>query len=65
MNSARHDRAETNASESVLSFLAVAGLQLCPDCAGPVRIIAFLTEAASVNALLTHLAYIPHISGRI
>jgi len=28
---------------------------LCPDCGGPVRIIAFLTEAASVNALLTHL----------
>ena len=28
---------------------------LCPDCGGPVRIIAFLTEPASVNALLTHL----------
>jgi hypothetical protein len=28
---------------------------LCPDCGGPVRIIAFLTEAASVNPLLTHL----------
>ena len=28
---------------------------LCPDCAGPVRIIAFLTQPASVNALLSHL----------
>jgi hypothetical protein len=28
---------------------------LCPYCAGPVRIIAFLTEPASVNALLSHL----------
>jgi hypothetical protein len=28
---------------------------LCPYCAGPLRIIAFLTEPASVNALLSHL----------
>jgi hypothetical protein len=27
----------------------------CPCCAGPLRIIAFLTEPASVNALLSHL----------
>ena len=28
---------------------------LCPYCAGPVRIIALVTEPASVNALLSHL----------
>jgi hypothetical protein len=29
---------------------------LCPYCAGPVPIIAFLTEPASVHPLLSHLS---------